>query len=89
MISISMTVDGRPLSAQVSLGTTLRSFLETAGGASQELGVLSDGQRAISSELELAVRWQGASLVTAVSEKHLAEVAALTPEQLLVAVEKS
>lgn len=88
MIAISLTVDEQRFSAQVAPGSTLRSFLDAAGFLGEGCSVVTDGARALSLDLELAMRWQGATLRTEVPAEMLQETSALTPEQLLAVAEK-
>lgn len=88
MMAISMSVNDQQFSAKVPIGATLRDFLEAAGASAGARQLLGDGQRVLSPELELAARWNGASLRTDVPPQHLLETPALTPDELLVAAEK-
>lgn len=82
--SVVLTVDNIALEAEVPLAATLRQFLVEAKGPAGE-AMLTDGIRALSPDLELAHRFQGATLSTQVPETMLIETTNLLVDELLVA----
>lgn len=88
MPQMMIEVDSQVYSAEVPMGTTLCQFLKGVGVNLGPEALLFDGQRVLSAHLEMAFRHQGGKLRTDIPQEFLREVAALTPESLLVGADR-
>ena len=88
MRTLSIQIDSRLYTAEVPLSATLRQFFAQAGLTIDSNSVLFDGQRVLAVKLEMAFRHHGAKLSTNVPEELMRHVPALTPESLLVSVDR-
>ncbi len=88
MPQITIEVDSQVYSAEVPMGATLRQFLKNVGVELEPEALLFDGQRVLSAHLEMAFRHQSGKLRTEIPQEFLREVAALTPESLMVGADR-